>query len=194
MSNNYNSDSLSKLLDFLKYSSGDFIDFKVIKNGQKKVSELLSPTVESYFIPIGEHGSQSLICYWKYQDKIPVHKLPIVWLDSEGTPNSVFASNVDDFLSLLLYDTGGIYDFISSWKYYNSEPENYTCPLFKYDSSTLEFLIQLCKENHPDYDRFVDWVNNNLKIKICENPAKLVGEAIRNFPNLEQWLKEKGIQ
>ena len=191
MVNNFESNSLSKLIDFLNTSSGDFIDFRIVNNGKKKVSELLSPSLESYFTPIGEHGSQSLICYWKYKEKTPINELPIVWLDSEGTPNSVFASNVNDFLSLLPYDTGGIYDIITSWQYYNNEPENYTDPVSEYDSSALKCLIRLCKDSHPDYDYFVDWLNNNLKIKVCENPAKLIGEAIKNFPKLDHWLKEK---
>ena len=202
MSDNFNqnqtffskSPSLIKFLNFLENSSGDFIDFQIVSNGKKNVIELLSPIVERNFIPIGEHGSQSLICYWKYQDEIPLNQSPIVWLDSEGSPNSVFALNIDDFLSLLPYDTGGIYDFISSWKYYNSEPQTYTCPLSKYDSSTLEFLLQLCKEDYADYDQFIDWLNHNLNIQVCKNPAKLVGDAINNCPNLDHWLKEKGIR
>lgn len=185
---------LENLYAFLENSEVNFIDFEV-ENNPNKVIDLLSVAAEPYFIPIGKQGSDSLICYWKYKDEIPLSELPIVWLDSEGSPNSVFASNIKDFLSILPYDTGAIYDFISSWEYYNSDPDYYTSPLDKYkkNSSVLNLMIEQCRENYSDYDSFVNWLNQNINIKICDDPAKLVGDAIKNFPNLETWLEERGI-
>jgi hypothetical protein len=185
---------LQVLSEFLETSEGNFIDFEIEKNPQA-VSDLLSITIEPYFIPIGKQASQSLICYWRYQNELSLEQLPIVWLDSEGTPNSVFATNIEDFISILFYDTGGIYDFISSWEYYNSQPGYYISPLNEYEinSSALNLMITKCRETYPDYDLFVNWIEKNISIKICENPIKLVGDAMKKFPNLQLWLEQKGI-
>jgi hypothetical protein len=185
---------LEAFYTFIENTEGSFIDFE-IENNSDKIADLLSVDVEPYFIPIGKQGSDSLICYWKYKDEIPVSELPIVWLDSEGSPNSVAAANFKDFLSLLPYDTGAIYDFISSWEYYNSDPDYYPSPLDRYkkDSSDLNSLIEECRESYSQYDSFVNWLEQSLNISICEDPAKLVGDAIQNFPNLQNWLEERGI-
>jgi hypothetical protein len=190
---NLEPEHLRKFLDFLENYSGDFPDLTIVVNGKQKITELLSTSVEQYFIPICEHGSQSLICYWRYENNAPLSRLPIVWLDSEGSPNSVFASNIDDFLSLLPYNTGGIYDFISSWQYYNSEPDNYSCPTDNYDISTLESMINLCRYNYTDYNQFMDWLGQELNIQICQDPAQLIREAINSFPNLDNWLEKHDI-
>ncbi|NEO31321.1 MAG: hypothetical protein F6K36_12985 [Symploca sp. SIO3C6] len=187
-------DLIANLFEFMENSGVNAIDFHMVYRGNEKLCSLLSPKISRYFIPIGEHSSRSLICYWKHIDDAPLDKLPLVWLDSEGTPNSVFASNEHDFLSLLPYDLGGIYDFISSWESYHEQPDNYTYPLEKYDSSALGCLIEICQEDNPDYTLFVQWLNQSLGIKICENPAKLVGDAISRFPRLKPWLEKKGVR
>jgi hypothetical protein len=187
--------SLEKLFNFLETNKGDYIDFIPEKDGAK-ISKLLPKSVAEYLAVIGQQYSRSLICYWKYDEQITWEKSPLVWLDSEGGTNSVFASNTDNFLSLLPLDTGGIYDLISSWQCYNSEPEYYISPLEKYAKNcpSFNYLIQLCKQNYSDYDFFVQWLEENLSIKMSENPAKLVGDAIKKFPNLDCWLTEKGIK
>ncbi len=69
-----------------------------------------SPEIKDMLLPFGKNKAGCLICYWLSSKN--TDDCPIVWIDSEGEPNAVFASNLLAFFSILPYGTGSIYDMI----------------------------------------------------------------------------------
>ncbi len=194
MKNDGLTDLIASLFEKIEDIGGNPINFQIRRDSAKKIVSLLSSELSQYFTVVGEHSSGSLVCYWKYDDGISLERSPLVWLDSEGTPNSVIASNERDFLSLLPYGLEGIYDFISSWRFYNSKPDSYISPLQKYDSAALSELIAMCRQESMDYDSLIPWLNQSLGVERCEDPVRLIGKAIDRHPDLETWLKGKGVR
>ncbi|GAB2577925.1 hypothetical protein [Spirosoma areae] len=184
---------LNEFIAFCRQSAAPFADFELVEPGQAATlmqSLLPDPAIPS-FTMIGKHGSNSLICRWQ-SDHDLTDEWPYVWLDSEGSPASVFATTTPEFLSLLPYDTGAIYDFITTWTYYLSDPASYEeKPAEKYDKERLALYVSEATTRYPGYPAFIEWLDKTGAIGPAAEPANVVGAAIENHPSLENWLTDK---
>ena len=172
---------------FRKHADKGFVDFEVLAHDPTSFNQLLPNSIHDQFILIGQHGSGSLIAIWK-EKKLPADQLPLVWIDSEGTPINVFANNFAEFLTLLPYDTGFIYDLISKWEYFannpNSNPENY------YDSKMLKEILEENRINYSSLAEYEKWLHDEMVLMTATNPVKMVGDAIRNHPGMIELLQK----
>lgn len=185
---------LQQFCEFCRAAAGPFCDFEVVENEGKWLNTLLVPESESYFKLIGKQRSGSLICFWQLEDNIPLAQQPIVWLDSEGSIYSIIAARFPDFLSLLYYDTGAIYDVVSAWKRYWDAPANEISPAESFTEEQLNLYVEMCQELYPFYQSFTKWLRQDVGIKPAGNPAILVGEAIEGFPELNIWLSTRNLK
>jgi hypothetical protein len=174
--------------EFCKKVENQFCDFEEIQDGQKILTSLLKSEVTSYFTVIGMQKSSSLICFWKYKDNISLQEQPIVWLDSEGSPNAVIASNFKDFLSLLPYDTGAIYDWIAAWERYLDNSTEQEIPTERFTIDRINRYLAMSDESNPCHQEFVNWLRTEMHIELADRPVALIGNAIESFPRLSQWL------
>ncbi|MBD1808385.1 hypothetical protein H6F98_23435 [Microcoleus sp. FACHB-SPT15] len=186
-------EDLQRFFEFCRTVEGLFCDFEDVENGNKLLTSLLKSEAEPYFTVIGIQKSHSLMCFWKYNDSVSLQEQPIVWLDSEGTPNAVFASNFRDFLSLLPYDTGAIYDWIASWERYLDNPSSQQTPIERFTNERIEMYIEMSREDNPFRDQFINWLREEINIEPATQPVALVGEAIQSFPRLSQWLTDRQL-
>ena len=166
-----------------------FSDFSLLSDNKDQLKYLVPTHKETYFQLIGRQKSGSLICFWQIQDNQPIFEQPIVWLDSEGEPHSVFASDFRSFLSLLPYDTGGIYDMITAWERFLRTNEDWQNSIHKIEDVDLQFYTNSCRQNNSNYDQFIDWLKK-MNIEPAPDPVSLIGNAIQQFPHLEEWLDE----
>ncbi len=180
--------AINEFYQFMEGMQDDFLDFELVTDGYKRLASLVPAPCLDHFIVIGKHGSDSLVCYWKPILDLPLEMAPIVWLDSEGTPNSVFAISAEEFLRLLPYGLGGIYDVVSSWIYHYSEPDEYANPLDKYSDEAIRNYRQMAGEDYAAYGSFIHWLEKDMQLTVHGNPIKAIGDAISKFPNLEHWL------
>lgn len=142
---------------------------------------------------IGIQKNGSLICFWSYEDNLSIEQQPIVWLDSEGSPNSVFSSDLPTFLSLLPYNTGAIYDVLFAWEEYWSSPKKRKTPISQFTAKKMKMYLEMCRENHPFHQQFVEWLRAEICVEPAVKPAQNIGEAIERFPRLGIWLTEKQL-
>jgi hypothetical protein len=65
-----------------------------------------------HFLTVGHTGSASMYALWRPDPAGGFADAPVVYLDSEGDPQKVIAASLDDFLTVLPYDAGTLYDLI----------------------------------------------------------------------------------
>ena len=185
-------DLLEQFMGYCQQQPHLFADFHLVDEakGKSLLASLLGSQTATHFTVIGKHASDSLIARWTAEELNPAPP-PYVWLDSEGSPNSVFATTTTEFLSLLPFDTGAVYDIISSWTYYLAEPTNYAPPAEKYQGERLTAYFISAKNTYPAYSAFLAWLKDTLGISPALDPVGLIGNAIQKYPNLEEWLKNK---
>ena len=186
-------EDLQCFLEFCRTVEGPFCDFEDVENGNELLKPLLKPEAESYFTVIGMQKSHSLICFWKYKDNVSLQEQPIVWLDSEGTPNAVFAPNFRDLLSLLPYNTGAIYDWIAYWEDYLDAPSEQESPAEYFTSEQIQMSVERSREKNPFCGQFINWLREEMNIEPATQPVALVGEAMQSFPRLRQWLTDRQL-
>lgn len=63
-------------------------------------------------IVFGQHGSGSVVAFWRRDARTPLGRCPVIWLDSEGEPVEALAPDFAAFLTLLPYGLGQLYDLI----------------------------------------------------------------------------------
>lgn len=78
---------------------------------RESVDALVCDVPEGSITPVVLHGSGSLVVAWKKDAKATV--VP-VWLDSEGEPQAVFASSMEEMFQLVPHGLGYLYDCIKS--------------------------------------------------------------------------------
>jgi hypothetical protein len=184
---------LQQFFEFCRKVGNQFCDFEEVDNRQELLTSLLKSEAESYFTVIGMQKSNSLICFWKYQDNVSLKEQPIVWLDSEGSPNAVVASNFNDFLSLLPYDTGAIYDWIAAWERYWDSPSQQQNPIESFTTDRVEMYVEMSRENNHCREEFVNWLREEIDIQPAPQPVALIGKASERFPRLSQWLTDRKL-
>lgn len=177
-------EKLSKFLTYCQEAEQPFADFYPVTAEPNFIKTLVPDAVAQHLTIIGKHGSGSLIAFWHYKPEVNLEALPLVWLDSEGSPSAVFAANYLDFLALLPYGTGFIYDVLSSWTYFLEEPGSYKNPAKKFTAKRLEFYLAFCRDSFSGYDPFIQWLDSSLQIKKHSDPVNAIGNAYKSFPKL----------
>jgi hypothetical protein len=188
--NNNSKDLHIEFIDFMNQIDEKFADFYITKTGTEKLSTLIGKENAKFFDVIGAHSSHSLICHWQYEKGIPIERQPVVWLDSEGWPNGVFAQDLRIFISLLPYDTGFLYDIISSWMCYKENSESVLNPNEKYTKDDLKRMLDSARQRYGAYSKFLKWLDREMNIRICDDPVGLIGKAMESYPDLSKWLEK----
>jgi len=193
---NANSDDiLLQFNDFYQNSPDEFADFELVKNPKKKLKTLLGNEEKpAEFQVIGQHGTGSLIAFWRHNKNIDFICSPIVWLSSEGFPNSVFASSFESFLSIFPYGTGFIYDALCNYYFHKQSPKLQPSPKQKFTPTKMKSYLNQNKKHYKGHADFLAWLNNDMKIVLADNPLSIIEEAILNHTDLASWLENKGVR
>jgi hypothetical protein len=76
------------------------------------ISHLGKAVPKDSLIAFGQHGSGSLLAFWRTDPRMPLGRCPVIWLDSEGDPVEALAPDFAGFLGLLPYGLGQLYDLL----------------------------------------------------------------------------------
>lgn len=185
-------DLLTAFIDFCEKVVDEFSDFELVRNPEQKVRKLLGNQGKvEYFQVIGQHGTGSLLACWRDNKDIDFALSPIVWLSSEGFPNSVFANSFADFLSLLPYGTGFIYDVLSNYYYYKESPDLQPSPEEKFTPNEISTYLTENEKRYKGHTELVNWLNHDVKVGIAEDPLSVIKGAIVSHVDLASWLREQ---
>jgi hypothetical protein len=115
---------------------------------------------------------------------------PIVWLSSEGFPNSVFANSFEEFLSILPYDTSFVYDALCNYYFHKQSPKLQPAPKQKFTLTKMKSYLNQNKEQYKGHAEFIDWLKNDMRIAVADNPLSIIEKAILNHTDLASWLEK----
>jgi hypothetical protein len=152
-------DLLAAFVHFCENAAEEFADFQLVRNPEQKLKGLVDDQGKAdAFQVIGKHGTGSLIAFWREQEDKELVLSPIVWLSSEGFPNSVFATSFAEFLSLLPYGTGFIYDVLSNYYYHKDDPDLQPSPEEKFTPDVISSYLNENREQYPGLQGIVGLV------------------------------------
>jgi hypothetical protein len=138
-----------------------------------RIPPLARPDILQQLYPLAKNKAGSLIAIWMKDSEAPDPDMPVAWLDSEGAPNGIFACSYADFLSLIPYSSGFIYDVLS---WCNSLPP-------KTAEAQYDELPQHLREV-PEFDRNACKEYLNLialwGMQVSRSPARLITDAFRS--------------
>ncbi len=181
---------LKQFHSFCTKVGGEFSDFQIVEDGEKWLKRLVPATAVPFFQVIGRQKNGSLICFWQHQENLSLTKQPVVWLDSEGSPQAVFAPDFPTFLTLLPYDTGGIYDMLAAWERFLDPDEEGASPKKRFTKGKFNMYVEMSQKNYPKYDRFIEWLAE-MNIAVAKNPVNVIGKAVQESPKLKEWLTKQ---
>jgi hypothetical protein len=183
---------LTAFADFCEKATEEFSDFELVRNPEQKLKNLLNNQgLVEHFQVIGRHGTGSLIAFWRDDKNIDFARSPIVWLSSEGFPNSVLANSFADFLSILPYDTGLIWDVLSNYYNHKESPDLQSSPEEKFTPDEIASYLTAAKKRYNGHSQLVDWLNDEARIEIASDPLSIVKWAIVSHIDLASWLRER---
>lgn len=185
-------DLLTAFTDFCEKTAEDFADFGLVGNPEEKLRGLLDDHGKvAYFQVIGRHGTDSLIAFWRDDKDVDWAHSPIVWLSSEGFPNSVFANSFADFLSLLPYGTVFIYDVLCNYYYHKDDPDLQPSPEEKFTPEEIQSYLAENEERYSGHAALVNWLLHEAKVEIAKDPLSVIKGAIESHADLASWLREQ---
>lgn len=184
-------DLLTAFIDFCEKTAEEFSDFELVRNLEQKLRKLLDNQGKvEFFQVIGQHGTASLIAFWRDKKDIDFTLSPIVWLSSEGFPNSVFANSFADFLSILPYGTGFIYDVLCNYYYHEESPDLQPSPEEKFTPDEISSYLTENKKRYKGHTELVNWLKHEVKVGIANDPLSVIKGAIVSHVDLASWLRE----
>lgn len=155
------------------------------------LEDLFSNDLSSSIIPLFKTGNDSCIAIWNAKIDQSLDPKPIIWLDSEGSPMSVIASNFEDFFGLLSYGTGVMYDASLQLEDFSSLNIPDLLPPEEYSEEQLEEHVEICTDEHEEYQEYLDWLTQQNISKPIK-PLSLIEKARSENPSISEWLKSIG--
>lgn len=135
--------------------------------------------------PFGNNKAGCAVCYWN--KKKLAAQAPVVWLDSEGTPNVVFAKNLSNFLELLSYGTGLIYDIIRQSER-KIKDDTLLSPAEKYKGAFRETFIT--NSTDSEKKKFSELLFNKMNIVTTKNPGTEIFLNYKNFLDITNLINQ----
>jgi hypothetical protein len=176
---------------YIENISTSLLNFHLDGDMEATLTTLVPKGKASAFTPIGRHSSNSLLAFWHWKDKIKPASTPIVWLDTEGFPQSVVSKSIQEFLSILPYGTGSIYDMLSASLYYLEKPNYYPNPQEEFSTEFLKRKLETIRNlQEKEFGQLLFWLEKEVKIKPSDNPTQLIQKSIQLYPKLTDWLSE----
>jgi hypothetical protein len=176
-----------KYEQFLEQVSGNPFDFRIRKDVKlfQNFNESISQAIE----PLGTNKAGCIVCIWK--EKKSMQEGPVIWLDSEGEPNCVFADSIQDFFLLLPYGTGHLYDIIVACERFMVDPATFPSPEILFSGSYASLLQKI--ENDKELKNATDLYKEIMELTIEETPARIISGAYRKHFSITQKIKESKL-
>lgn len=165
--------------EFLSSSTSPVGDIRVAEAKEDTLKALMG---ERYSDKVKSFAANNAGCYIALWGEVD-DSSPVLWLDSEGFPLSVFANNFAEFLSLIAYDTGAIYEVVSSCRYFTDDPANNSDPKKRFTPSYLKMLLEISQQNNSGHASLVEWLGQH-GVEVAEDPVALVMAAMKDHPNV----------
>lgn len=167
--------------EILKELDVNPVDF-VFDDGSASMSDL-TEEVKEKLVVFGKNKAGCLFCYWKEASE-DTEESPVAWIDSEGSPNAIFASNLYQFFELLPYGTGAIYDIIKACERFALSMDNNSDPAILFKD-----LYRQTFDQEIDKKQFSILLAEKAGVRTSENPARDILGVYQKFRAITEKLK-----
>jgi hypothetical protein len=185
-------DDLRRIYKYLEEGNPSGQEFFVPKRGHERIKSLVGDVVSEQLVPIFTMANGGVIAAWILSKESELSAQPIVWMDSEGSPSEVIATNINALIALLHHYLGSIYDVIFANQMHAEDPDLFRAASAKFPGD--EFL-RMTSENwqrKPELYEFHLWLEKNISIPMENDPVKSITEATQAFPSFQQLVNEEG--
>jgi hypothetical protein len=184
-------DGLLRIYKYLEDGNSSGLEFFVPKRGKERLESLVGKKNAAELVPIFTMANGGVIAAWKLKGESELGKMPIVWIDSEGSPNDVFAENIDALISLLHYYLGYFYDILKANKRHSDNPSMYKPATVRFPNE--EFLRTAVEKwgEDSDLEEFHLWLEENSDIPREQSPVEKIVKANQMFPQFQDFIDGK---
>ncbi len=160
---------LQQLLQFQE-QNGRIYDLNFSGPSPAAKEKLMEPIPEKVqYNKIAQHYSGSLIV-------IHIQKNSIKWIDANGSPNAVIANSLQDFISLLPYGTGLLYDALYLIEKHKGKKELAEYLLEDFPEQVWKNALQNNAKSVANHAQFLKLMEI-LKIEITPKPLEMLMAA-----------------
>lgn len=160
--------ALSKLAEYAEGVTDRIsCDFELTASGDEDLLAWFRgrPEAAKQFWVFGKDGMHSLYGYWIYEGRT-IANAPIVYLNGEGSDNTVMANTLEEFIALLTLgeESVGLFD---AWG----------------------------QSQRPcdGIEEFRAWAKTEFGIEPPKNAREVVEQARRSHPDLDEWIDREVI-
>jgi len=140
------------------------------------------------FEAIGMVNSASLLAFWQEPGLSSAAERPIVYIDSEGSPTTVFADSFADFLTLLPYGTEFLYKIINQMERARANPHLLGVRFQPITPADAQAALAANRQEYSLHAQYVEWLRTVAGLAVAPDPVGLIEQAFQRHTNLETWL------
>lgn len=181
---------LEQMKSFLKNSEKDPSDLIVAKSEDEGLSALIGKKAKDFFRVYFHTKAGDLIGEWDMEGEFSKESLPIVWVSSEGSPNTVVAKNADEFLSLIPFGGGLMSRIPVLIKDYERDPDIFVSPDEEFNKEEIQNEYDYQAKQFSGHSEMVEFITQKLKIQLNPDPLQTIKDAIRSYPDLDKWIED----
>ncbi len=175
----------------LENEQGPFADFEWLAAGEAEFLPELVGSAEkaAAFEPLGQNGAGCVIAFWRDPAQ-PESERPLVWLDSEGSPQAVVANSLAELLTLLPYDTVLLYNASVANEDHWRKPTRRKPPTEEFSTADVESLLIRSQQRNPSQRRYTRWLMKVAGLQVSADPMALIEQAYRSHTRLQDWISQ----
>ncbi|MCU0656310.1 MAG: SMI1/KNR4 family protein [Polyangiaceae bacterium] len=171
-------DLFSTRLEKLRDWSDSFLDFE---GGEPELDGIVNFDPQGFLFPIGQTGNGSIFALWSPEKTHDPKDGPVVYLDSEGSPQCMVARSLDEFLAILPCSTPWLYEAMSG----RAPPA----------SQALEEVAEAMEEQlarKAPGKTFSAWWQDLFGVAPAPDPMSILRAAMAQEPTFERWSEQQG--
>ncbi len=181
-------EKLLKIYAYLSTEAAGSLDLEIPTQGNRDLIDLVGAKSASQLVPLFMQGAGCIVAAWKQADSEDLSQFPIVWIDSEGSPNAVFARNFEELLGMLHYYLGTLYDVISTAVRFAERPSLYDSPQEAFPVDQFAADAEEQWEEEEDEAAFHVWLETELGIPADRAAVQHIAEAYDAIPKFQDWV------
>lgn len=168
-------DMLSKTIDF-QSAHGRLYDLNFSLPSVPEPTLLSSFKDKDHYKKIAQHYSGSLICWYDPSGSWTGDDFVVMWIDANGDPNLPLAQSFTNFLSILPYGTGIMYDVLYVINKHRNKPELHQYLNEDYGPAVWSQQLLSNKTQYANHEAFIDFISKN-NIGVAKDPLSIIKAA-----------------
>lgn len=176
-------------LTFIKSSQKQMCDLDFLKAPEEWLKPLLGEKALKFFRIFFRNKAGDLIGEWDINGVFKKGEtFPVVWLSSEGSPNTVVAKNFNEFLSVLPFGGDIITGLPVLIQQHRAKPKIVVSPEKKFTEQYIKKAFEYQASMFNGHSDLVKFISETLGVQLNYSPVQTIRETVDTFPDLDLWI------